>query len=118
MALEWRESVGGEAQVVQRRRPARLPTEDEVPAYRVSHLPFRGWCEGCVAGPRRDWPHRTRNQEEELPTPEVRFCFIGAGAGEEHVVVHVGRDRQPKLSLAHVVPFKGGDLDGVTAQVV
>ena len=52
---------GEEAQVPMRRKLAGTPTEEEVRAHRVSHLPFREWCPECVAGRAKDWPHRVRN---------------------------------------------------------
>ena len=48
-----------EAQEALRRTPARLPSEEEVRAHNVSHLPFRDWCPDCVAGRAKDWPHRS-----------------------------------------------------------
>ena len=54
------QGLEGEAQEPQRRRPAGKPTEDEVRAHRVSHLPFRDWCPECVACRAKDWPHVKR----------------------------------------------------------
>ena len=58
------EEAREEAQVPMRRKPAGTPTEEEVRARRVSHLPFRDWCPECVAGRAKDWPHRARNSQE------------------------------------------------------
>lgn len=55
-----------EARHAERRRPARLPTEDEVRFHRVSRLPFHDWCEECVPAHGRDWPGRASLRREEL----------------------------------------------------
>ena len=105
---------GEEAQDAQRRRPAKKPSEEEVRAHRVSHLPFRDWCPGCVAGRANDWPHRSKeNSREELEVPEVHFDFYFPrdADGGDYAVVLVGRDRETKTLLAHVVPHKGGDTE-------
>ena len=71
-----------------------------------------------LAGP-KDWPHRSRNSQETLTVPEVHldYCFIREAAGKDYSVVLVGKDRETKLILAHVVPFKGGDTEWVSEQV-
>ena len=45
------------------------------------------------------------------------YCFIREAAGKDYSVVLVGKDRETKLILAHVVPFKGGDMEWVSEQV-
>ena len=82
---------GEEAQVPMRRKPAGTPTEEEVRAHRVSHLPFRDWCPECVAGRAKEWPQRARNSPETLTVPEVHldYCFIREVAGEDYSVVLV-----------------------------
>ena len=66
-----------------------------------------------------DWPHRVRNSQETLTVPEVHldYCFSREVAGQDYSVVLVGKDRETKLILAHVVPFKGGDTEWVSEQV-
>ena len=110
---------GEQAQQPLRRKPAGKPTAEEVRAHCVSHLPFRDWCPECVAGRAKDWPHLTKNTQESLIIPEVHldYCFIREGPGEDYSVVLVGKDRETKLILAHVVPCKGGDTEWVSEQV-
>ena len=102
-----------------RRRPAGKPTEAEIRAHRVSHLPFRDWCPECVAGRAKDWPHKSI-KEKVLEVPEVHFdyCFPRDGPGEDYSVVLVGKDRESKMIMAHVVPFKGADTEWVCEQIV
>ena len=64
----------GEAHVPWTRRLSYKPTEDEIMAHSVSHLPFRAWCSHCVKGLARDWPHRS--DYGPLPdTPVVAMDF-------------------------------------------
>ena len=95
---------GEEAQESMRRKP----TEEELRVYRVSRLPFRGWCPACVAGRAKDGPHRARNNQETLAVPEVHWdhCFISEAAGEDYSVVLVGRFRH-MMCLSRVVTPSG-----------
>ena len=47
-----------------------------------------------------------------MPEVHLDYCFIREVAGEDYSVVLVEKDRETKLILAHVVPFKGGDTVG------
>ena len=53
-------------------------------------------------------------EEVDLTVPEVHldYCFIREAAGEDYSVVLVGKDRETKLIMAHVVPCKGAMLSG------
>ena len=57
------------------------------------------------------------SQEQTVPEVHLDYCSIREVAGEDHSVVLVGKDRETKLILAHVVPFKGGDTEWVSEQV-
>ena len=95
------------------------PSEEEVRVRRVTHVPFRDWCPDCVAGRDKDWQHQSRNSQETLTVPEVHLdcCFIREAAGKDFSVVPEVKDRETKLILAHIVPFKGGDTEWVSEQV-
>ena len=41
------------------------PTEEEMVEHRKTHLPYRSWCEECVAGKGRVDPHRRQEFEED-----------------------------------------------------
>ena len=45
------------------------------------------------------------------------YCFIRETAGEDYSVVLVGKERETKLIMAHVVPCKGAEIDWVAEQV-
>jgi hypothetical protein len=72
-----------------------------------------------VAGRAKDWLHRQVAKDEPLEVPEVcmDYCFLREKAGEDYTVVLVGKDRETKLIMAHVVPCKGAEIDWVAEQV-
>ena len=118
--LDMDEARFKEAIGAMRRKPALRPSEAEVRAHRATHLPFRDWCEECVAGSANDWPHHRRHPELPLSIPEVAadYCFPRDHAGAEFAVILVMRDRESKMLVAHVVPHKGAEQEWVTEQCV
>ena len=111
---------GEEAQVPMRRKPAGTPTKEEVRGSScvTSSVSWTGVLNVSLEGPRtgRIEPGTVR---ETLTVPEVHldYCFIREVAGEDYSVVLVGKDRETKLILAQVVPFKGDDTEWVSEQV-
>ena len=104
-----------------RRRVCRQPTPAELRVQRLTRLPFREWCPECVAGVANDHPHRTRPADvrEPLAVPEVHwdYFFPRDADGDHYAVVLVGRDQETRMTVAHVVPMKGADMEWVTEQV-
>ena len=109
-----------EAEEVMQRKALTKPTAEEVRKHWVTHLPFRDWCWVCVAGRAKDDPHRARDTVENTTVPEVHFdyCFMRDEGKDNYTPVLVGKDRGSKSFMAHVVPYKGGDVQWVTEQVV
>ena len=104
-----------------RRRVAARPTTEDIRKHRVSHLPFRDWCPECIAGAANDWPHRSRDKSSEIiEVPEVHadYCFPKDQVGGDYAVVLVARDRETKMTVAHVVPHKGAEQEWVAEQLV
>ena len=101
-----------------RRRVCRQPTPAEVRQHRLTHVSFRECCPECVAGAAHDHPHRTRPAETREPLVEVHwaFCFPRDADGDQYAVVLVGRDKETRMTVAHVVPMKGADMEWVTEQ--
>ena len=60
------------------------PSEEDMKAHELTHLPFRSWCRHCVMGRARDADCREVKVGERM-TPEVHadFMFMGEenGAG-------------------------------------
>ena len=112
-----------EARQVVSRRPPGSPTPEELRVHRLTHYPFRSWCPACVAGRAKSWPHQRRKEEEEeaeggVPNVSFDYCFLRDVTGGESIPVLVGRERNSKFLLAHVVPFKGAGVDWVVSQLV
>ena len=53
-----------------------LPTEAEVDDHEVDHMPFRRWCEECVAGRGTGEQHRSREGQHAMPTIAFDYLFV------------------------------------------
>ena len=103
-----------------------LPIQAEVDDHEVDHVPFRRWCEECVAGRGPGEPHRSRDGPHAVPTIAFDYIFVTASkilskeeleAEEEEVKkacvkILVVKDLKNKPIFAHVVPQKGVDAAG------
>jgi hypothetical protein len=47
------------------KRGPKEPTEKEITAHNVTHVPFRSWCPHCVSAAAKATPHRSRKEESE-----------------------------------------------------
>ena len=98
-----------EAQKAKPMRDPGAPTQAEIDAHNVTHLPFRAWCPACVAGKSRDRPHRKAEVDESKGVPQIVFdyCFMAGEGDEETVAIQVAKDRKYRMIFAHMVPRKG-----------
>ena len=116
--------VGGEATAKPAcRRTHSLPSVAEQRLHRLTHVPYRPWCAECVAGRKANWPHLSGSSEEErdaqsLPEVHMDYCFLRDEPKSESVPVIVLKDRDSRALSAHVVPYKGGDLEWAVLQAV
>ena len=101
-----------EARRAKKARDPGAPTRAEVEEHAATHLPFRIWCEECVAG-RRDNPVHLRVPREPGGVPEVGFdyAFVRRESEEETVTLLVMKDRDSRAIRAWVVPVKGVGAD-------
>ena len=58
------------------RLAARKPTAQEVAEHNVTHLPYRAWCETCVASRGVDDPHKRRPFEDRMSEGEIDKVFF------------------------------------------
>ena len=109
---EGDEHPAEEARRAKKARDPGAPSRAEVEAHEATHLPFRIWCEVCVAG-RRDNPAHLRVPREPGGVPEVGFdyAFVRREAEEETVTLLVMKDRDSRAIRAWVVPVKGVGAD-------
>jgi hypothetical protein len=112
-----------EEQALQARplRDPRAPTAAERAAHEATHLPFRSWCEVCVAGRRDNPAHRgIKVEEDELAVPEVGmdYCFVRREEEEDVVTVLVLKDRISRAIRAIRVMHKGAESESEVVRVV
>ena len=107
--IEDREDVLDEPEEAEepiRRRVDPLPSLEEQRRHRITHLPYRSWCPQCVAAAANDDPHRraARPADVALDVPEVHWDYCFPRDESDWNVVLVGRDKETKMTVAHVVP--------------
>ena len=63
------------------------PTEREMVEHRKTHLPYRSWCEECVAGKGRDDPQRRQELEDDAkPILELDYFFVKTSDVDDKLV--------------------------------
>ena len=103
------------------RKMCHLPSVAEQKLHRLTHTPYRPWCPECVAGRKANYGHRSEvSVRDELSLPEIHldYCFLRNEPKGESTPVLVVKDRDSKALAAHVVPYKGGDLEWAVLQTV
>ena len=101
-----------EARRAKKARDPGAPSRADVEAHEATHLPFRSWCEVCVAG-RSDNPAHHRVAREPGGVPEIGFdyAFVRRQGEEDHITLLVMKDRDSRAIRAWVVPVKGVGAD-------
>lgn len=97
-----------------------LPSEEEQRRHRVTHLPYRSWCPQCVAAAANDDPHRSKRLASQGPldVQEVHWDYCFPREDGDWVVVLVGGDRETRITIAHLVPYKGASVEWLSEQLV
>ena len=84
------EEKAEEALVAKPLRSPTAPTAAERAAHEPTHLPYRSWCDDCVAGRRDNPPHRTVECEENsIPEVMMDYCFVRRDDETEVITVLV-----------------------------
>ena len=96
------------------------PSAREIREHSVTHIPYRSWCNVCVAARGVATGHRQKRDGDEQRGPSVSFdyCFLRNRPSDPSICVLVGRDRESKTLIAHTVPAKGAEVEWAAAQVV
>jgi hypothetical protein len=84
----------------------RMPCEAEVKEHEFTHLPFRSWCRHCVRGRGKEMPHVRSREQPEGPEVHMDFCFMGEEGGGPKLTTLVAKERNTKMMMASVVPYK------------
>ena len=111
---ESEEAVG----VRVRDRVVRPPSDAEIRAHSRTHLPFRSWCNHCVAGRAPNLPHKSIAREVLREEVSFDYCFLKDFVGGDSQSVIVGKDRRTGIIVAHVVPSKGASVEWLVPQLV
>jgi len=90
----------GQAAKMVRRPPE--PTEAERIRHRVTHLPYRAWCEECVKGRGLDSPHRMQG---ESSVPEIYLDYAFLRAEEDTDTATILLAYAPGLSLGFACQY-------------
>ena len=98
------------------KRCKHYPSAKEREDHEVTHLPFREWCETCVAARAKAEAHTEREISEKCQDVHVDYCFLRNKKGEDYVSVVALKDKRSKLLASHVVPNKGASSEWVVQQ--
>ena len=81
--IECEESVSEEALPPEVLRDPGAPTKRELEEHNITHLPFRSWCQHCVAGKAQDRPHKmNKSAQMDKQLPEVVFDYGFCSSGQ------------------------------------
>ena len=84
------------------------PTQAQIDAHNVNHLPFRAWCPACVTGTAKDRPHhRDDGESKEVATMVFDYGFLGSEGTTETLPFQVMKHIQTGMLCANAVPRKG-----------
>lgn len=116
--MKEKEEESEEARSIRiQRRKVRAPTLSERIEHNRTHLPYRSWCPCCVAARGTDDRHVTAKEEEKtMTTIGYDYCFLRNEAGGDYAPVLVSKDKWTKMITAHVVPYKGADVEWIREQ--
>ena len=68
-----------EGQVQRAAKAPRLPGAREREEHNLTHCPYRSWCEHCVRGQAKDFPHRAVSgifAESDVVRVSMDYCFL------------------------------------------
>jgi hypothetical protein len=85
----------------------KLPSEEDIKAHSLTHLPYRSWCVHCVRGKGKSMAHRKQDELQEHREIHVDYCFMGGMEDQKTKVIVVAKDRATRMVMSSVVPLKG-----------
>ena len=119
MACSEEAKEGMEGRVLKALPVPRAPSAQEIAEHRVSHWPFRSWCDFCVQGRGHERGHSSTatGEAHDFPLIAADYGYVGRGVrgddgqlrkpGGQPMLVIV--DSSTKRLFAHQVPAKGRD---------
>ena len=88
-------------------RDPKLPSQEEIRAHELTHLPYRSWCVHCVRGKGKSMDHKRGEKDEERREVQMDYCFMGGREDKKARCVLVAKDRASRSIMSSVVPVKG-----------
>lgn len=64
-----------------------MPTEEEIAAHNVSHIPMRSWCKICVGSKADDAPHQRVKNMSRVPLIQADYFYMWAESDEDKATV-------------------------------
>ena len=90
-----------EALVAKLLRSPTDPTAAERAAHAPTHLPYRSWCDECVAGRRDNPAHRdVEHQDNTVHEVMMEYCFLRRQDEENVITILVLKERQSRAIQA------------------
>ena len=102
----------------------RQPSQEERELHELAHLPYRDWCDFCVATKARDDHQRVLDHSVEgrrnISSIQLDYAYgrSGGNSKAELTTILVGVDSETRMLLAVPVEGKGSDLRGQAEHVV
>ena len=87
------------------------PSESEVKAHELTHMPARSWCKWCMLGKMREDQHRRQKQIDEdqtgkVPLLALDYCFLW----------ETSEDNEKKHPVLVIVCRKSGNIGAVKCE--
>ena len=100
----------------------RCPSEEERVEHEMAHLPFRPWCEFCVACKSKSDSQKAVSEEpsgrRSHPSMQMDFCFGKSQPKDPLTTVLVVVDTWTKMVLAVPLESKGSAIKQTAGQIV
>lgn len=100
----------------------RVPSNEERLLHEMTHLPYRSWCDFCVACKAEADPQRWLDPAPEgrrsIPSIEVDYAYGKIEANKPAITVLLAVDTETKMLSAYAVQSKGMDLRGQAEHLV
>ena len=74
-----------EARKAKTLKASTMPSESERKLHELTHLPYRDWCQHCVAGKGKENHHKTL--KSKTPTVQLDYSYLKQGPDEKLVKV-------------------------------
>ena len=85
----------------------KLPSQEEIRAHELTHLPYISWCVHCVRGKGKSMDHRKCEGDEERREVHLDYCFMRGRDDEKTKCILVAKDKATKMIMSSAVPVKG-----------